>query len=324
MPIEDAREQWSAAVATVKVGATKAEGGSRGSVVTLGGERTLPFLHFEGETPNAPVVAMEVLDARPPDWPKALVDPFADVLDDPARWAARCERDYGAGMICVRLVGTHPDFGRRTPEQAAETVKAVLRAVSVPVMIWGCDVDDTDNLVLPKCCEAARGERCLVGTAKEDNYKTLTAACLADGHALIAESPLDINIAKQVNILCQDAGFPLSDIVIFPTTGALGYGIEYAYSIQERTRLAGLTSDKLLAPPILCDVGFEAWRAKEAKMPPFAAPPDGAADPPGAMWEAATAAVLMQAGAELLVMRHPKAVATIKSMIERLTQVPSN
>jgi acetyl-CoA decarbonylase/synthase complex subunit delta len=318
MPIEDAREQWSAAVATVKVGATKAEGGSRGSVVTLGGERTLPFLHFEGETPNAPVVAMEVLDARPPDWPKALVDPFADVLDDPARWAARCERDYGAGMICVRLVGTHPDFGRRTPEQAAETVKAVLRAVSVPVMIWGCDVDDTDNLVLPKCCEAARGERCLVGTAKEDNYKTLTAACLADGHALIAESPLDINIAKQVNILVSEMGFPMDRIVTYPTTGGLGYGMEYAYSIQERGRLAALSGDKMMSPPVVCQIGVEAWRAKEAKAPTDEAPAWGPAEERGPMWEAMTALTLLQAGCDLLVMRHPKAVALVRQAIGEL------
>jgi acetyl-CoA decarbonylase/synthase complex subunit delta len=115
----------------------------------------------------------------------------------------------------------------------------------------------------------------------------------------------------------------LDDIVMFPTTGALGYGIEYVYSIQERARLAGLTGDKLLSQPVLCDVGLEAWRAKEAKTPPFAST-DEARDEGGAMWEAATAAVLLQAGSELLVMRHPKAVACIKKMIDRLTQVPSH
>lgn len=150
------------------------------------------------------------------------------------------------------------------------------------------------------------------------------AVCLADKHKLLAESPLDINIAKQVNILCQDAGFPLKDMVMFPTTAALGYGIEYVYSIQERSRLAGLGGDKLLAPPVLCDVGFEAWRTKEARMPSFPGTTDDNRDQWGVMWEAATAAVLLQAGAELLVLRHPKAVEYVKKTIDRLWHVSSD
>ncbi|MHC4985463.1 MAG: acetyl-CoA decarbonylase/synthase complex subunit delta, partial [Planctomycetota bacterium] len=136
---------------------------------------------------------------------------------------------------------------------------------------------------------------------------------------LLAESPLDINIAKQVNILCQDAGFPLENIVVFPTTGALGYGIEYVYSIQERGRLAGLSGDPLLSQPVLCDVGFEAWRAKEAKAPPFPSVTDETRNEWGVMWEAATAAVLLQSGVELLVMRHPEAIKNVKNMLDRLT-----
>jgi acetyl-CoA decarbonylase/synthase complex subunit delta len=317
MPI-DAREQWSASVATVCIGATKSEGGSRGRAVTVGGARTLPFLHFEGEIPNPPVIAMEVLDVPPPDWPPSLAQSLGDVLGNPAAWAARCEKEYGARMIALRLMGTHPDFGNRSPEEAARTVKAVLEAVSVPLIIWGCDVDEKDNLVLPKCCEAARGERCLVGTAKEDNYKTLTAACMADGHALISESPLDINIAKQVNILVSEMGFPLDRIVMYPTTGGLGYGLEYAYSIQERGRLAALSGDKMMASPVVCLVGVEAWRAKEAKAATEEVPAWGPAEERGPMWEAMTALPLLQAGCDLLIMRHPRAVALVAKAIAEL------
>lgn len=320
MAIEEPKEKWSSSVATVQIGATKDEGGTRTSAVCLGGETTLPFLHFEGETPNRPVVAMEVLDVAPQDWPEALVQPFADVIGDPARWAAKCVNDYGAQMICLRLEGTHPDFGNKSPDDAAAMVKAVLQAVGVPVMVWGCDVDEKDNLVLPKCSEAAAGERCLLGTAKEDNYKTLTAACMADGHALIAESPLDINIAKQVNILVSEMGFPLERVVMYPTTGGLGYGIEYAYSIQERTRLAALTGDKMMGVPVVCQVGQEAWRAKEAKATTEEAPQWGPGDERGPMWEAMTAISLLQAGSDLLIMRHPKAVALAKKAIDALVQ----
>jgi acetyl-CoA decarbonylase/synthase complex subunit delta len=269
----------------------------------------LPFLHFEGETPNRPAVAMEVQDRAPAEWPEALVQPFADVIGDPAAWAAKCVREYGAELISLRLMGTHPDLGNKGPEDAAATVKAILQAVDVPLVIWGCDVDEKDNLVLPRCSEVAAGERCLLGTVKEDNYKTLTASCMADGHALIAESPLDINIAKQVNILVSEMGFPLDRVVIYPTTGGLGYGIEYAYSIQERGRLAALGGDKMMSPPVVCLIGEEAWRAKEAKAPTEEAPQWGPTEERGPLWEAMTAMTLLQAGCDLLIMRHPKAVS---------------
>lgn len=318
MPIEDPKEKWSATVSTVTIGATPAEGGTRGSTITVGGATTLPSLDYDGEMPYAPVIAMEVLDVVPAEWPEALLAPFADVVDDPAAWAARCVKEYGAQMICLRLQSTHPDFGGRSPDEAAATVKAVLAAVDVPLIIWGCDVDEVDNLVLPKCSEAAKGERCLLGTVKDDNYKTLTASCMADGHALITESPLDINIAKQVNILVSEMGFPLNRVVMFPTTGGLGYGIEYAYSIQERGRLAALSGDKMMASPVICQIGEEAWRGKEAKASTEEAPQWGAAEERGPMWEAMTAVTLLQAGSDILIMRHPKAVALVKRMVAAL------
>ncbi len=318
MPIEDPKEKWSAAVASVTIGATRDEGGTRGSAVTLGGQTTLPFLNFEGVTPNRPVVAMEVQDRYPAEWPEVALAPFADVAHDPAAWAAKCVKEYGADMICLRLMGTHPDFGDHSPDEAAAVVKAVLTAVDVPLVIWGCDVDEKDNLVLPKCSEAAAGERCLLGTVKDDNYKTLTASCMADGHALIAESPLDINIAKQVNIMVSEMGFPTERLVMFPTTGGLGYGIEYAYSIQERSRLAALTGDRMMAAPVICLIGEEAWRGKEAKAPTEETPQWGPAESRGPMWEAMTAVTLLQAGSDLLVMRHPQAVALVKQVIDQL------
>lgn len=321
MAIEDPKEKWSASTAVVTIGATSAEGGTRGNTVTLGGATTLPFLHFDGETPNKPVVAMEVIDMSPPEWPDVLMEPFAGVTDNAAEWAKKCV-EYGADMICLRLESTNPDFGDTSPEAAADTVKQVLAAVSVPLIIWGSGVDEKDNLVLPRCSEAASGERCLFGAAKQENYKTLTVSCLADGHLLITESPLDINIAKQVNILVSEMGFPMDRVVIFPTTGGLGYGIEYAYSIQERGRLAALSGDKMMSPPVICQIGEEAWRSKEAKATAEEAPKWGAAEKRGPMWEAMTAIPLLQAGADIMVMRHPAAVDLVKRTIDELMKKP--
>jgi len=317
MDVPDVKEKWAGKVIEVTIGATPEGGGTRGRTVTIGGAGALPFLGFEGALGRRAAIAVEVWDAGGEAWPEPLRRAYGGAMASPGAWASKAV-EFGADLICLRLVAAHPDAGDRSPAQCAAAVKEVLSAVPVPLIIWGCGVDEKDSEILPAASSAARGENCLLGTAREKNYRTIVAVCLADKHKLIAESPLDINIAKQVNILCQDAGYPVSDVVIFPTTGALGYGIEYVYSIQERGRLAGLGGDKLLAQPVLCDVGFEAWRAKEAKAPPFGGVTDANREEWGVMWEAATAVVLLQAGAELLVMRHPKAIERVRETLGRL------
>jgi len=196
----------------------------------------------------------------------------------------------------------------------------LLKKVDVPLVILGSGDDVKDNLVLPAVAQAAKGERCLIGSAVQDNYKTLAAAVLADGHNIIAESPIDINIAKQLNILISDMGLGIERIVINPTIGALGYGLEYAYSIMERVRLAALSGDKTVATPFICLVAQESWRAKEAKATIDEFPSWGAQSERGIIWEIITATSLIQAGADLLVMRHPKAVEKVNKYIDELME----
>ncbi|MFA5114690.1 MAG: acetyl-CoA decarbonylase/synthase complex subunit delta [Candidatus Omnitrophota bacterium] len=318
MKNEAVLEKWAGKVASVSIGALKQQGGSRKSVINVGGEETLPFLFKEGSIPNRPAIAFEVWDIYPADWPSCLLGAYGDTLKDPLRWARKCTQEYGAGLICLKLQGAHPDLGNKNPEEAASLVRELLKTIDVPLVILGCGDDSKDSAVLPACSEAARGERCLIGDALQDNYKTLTAAVLADGHNIIAESPIDVNIAKQLNILISDMNLPLERIVINPTIGALGYGLEYAYSIMERARLAALAGDKTLAMPFICFAGQESWRAKEARASMAEFPAWGEEGPRGVIWEAVTAAALLQAGADILVMRHPAAVEKINNHIERL------
>lgn len=316
--MELVRENWVNKINTVTIGATKEEGGRRKYSVSIGGESTLPFLFDEGEMPHPPVIAMEVLDSVPEDLPAVLKEPFGDVLDNPVDWAEKCVKEFKAEVISLKLQSIHPDFGDASADYAAELVKEILKKIEVPLIILGCGSDEKDNIVLAKCSEVARGENCLIGQAKQDNYKTLTASCLADGHSIIAESPIDINIAKQLNLLISDMGFSAERIVINPTIGALGYGMEYAYSIMERARLAALMGDKMLAMPFICFVGSEAWRAKEAKTPLKEHPDWGDERKRGVLWETVTATCVLQAGADILIMRHPEAVASVKATIEEL------
>jgi acetyl-CoA decarbonylase/synthase, CODH/ACS complex subunit delta len=317
MIVPDSKEKWSARVNAVTIGATKAEGGSRGHTVTIGGAEGIPFLNFDGQTPNSPAIALDVLDKPPVEWPRPLEEVYGDVWSDPAAWARRV-KELGADLINLRLISTHPDEGNHTPEEAAETVRAVLKAVDLPLIIWGCDVPEKDQAVMPKVAEAAQGEKCLLGAATETEYRTLAAAAQAYGHKLITLAPCDINKSKQVNILVSDTGFPLTDIVIYPTTAALGYGMEYVYSILERGRLAALSGDRLMAQPVILDVGYEAWRAKEARATDGDADAWGPIEDRGPAWEAITATDLLQGGADLLVMRHPKAMAAVRNVVRQL------
>ncbi len=316
MPVPRVADTFKGAVSRVTIGATAEEGGTRTTTITVGGASNVVYGGEPGKLGEKPVIAIDVPDSAPEDWPEALAAQYKDVFDDPAAWAKKAVDEYGADLICLKFDGIHPDKGDLDADHAVKVTKDVLAAVSVPLILWGSGNDAKDNQVMPKVSEAAKGENCLIGTVTEDNYKSLTAIALADSHKIITEAPLDINIGKQVNILVSDMGYPMENIVTFQSTGALGYGIEYSYSIQERQRLATLGGDKMMAMPSVVDVGSEAWRAKEAKSTD--APDWGPAEARGPMWEAATAIVLLQSGTDIIRMRHPRAVATVKNFIKEM------
>jgi acetyl-CoA decarbonylase/synthase complex subunit delta len=307
------QESWKGSINVLTLGT---EGNGR-RTVTIGGHTTLPFLHFEGQT-NPPAIALEVWDMAPKDWAAPLVAAWGDVFNDPVAWAKRGVEELGVDMICLRLVSASPDLADASPAACCKVAEAVADAVPVPLFIWGCDDNAKDNDVLAAVSRALKGRNFLFGMAEEDNYKTLTVSCLADNHAIVALSPLDINIQKQVNILISDMGFPVERIVAYPTTGGLGYGFEYAYSIMERGRLAALSGDKMMATPVMAIIGAETWKAKEANADETMAPQWGALAERGIMWEAITATAFLQAGVDILVMRHPEAITAVKTTIADL------
>jgi acetyl-CoA decarbonylase/synthase complex subunit delta len=267
MPVTlpDVKKTWPNTINTVTLGATKDEGGTRMKKVTVGGATALPFHHFEARCP----ILRRSLWRSGTSLPKIgrMCSRSTSAMSGAIRglWAKKCVEQYGADLICLRLAGCDPVKENRGPQEAAQAVKRVLESVGVPLIVWGTGNDDKDNEIFPAVAEAAAGENCLLGTITEDNYKTLVALCTAYKHKVIAESPCDVNIAKQVNILATDMGFKPEDIVIYPTSAALGYGLEYVYSVMERARLAALRGDKMLSQPMICDIGIEVWGVKEAK-----------------------------------------------------------
>lgn len=293
--------------------------GSGDGAHVVGGETALPFHTFEGAMPHKPAIAMEVFDRAPEGWPEPLVEALGDVLADPAAWARACVDTYGADMICVQLASTDPHGADATPDQAAATVQAVVAAVSVPVVVYGTGNAEKDTEVLKKVAEAVTDTVLALGPATEDNYKAVTAAALGYGHVVIAETPIDVNMAKQLNILMTQMGLPAERILIDPSIGAVGYGIEYAYTVMERLRLAALTqNDSMTQMPMICNLGKEAWRAKEARVGTDEEPAWGDHTKRGVLWEATTAIALTLSGADILVMRHPEAVRLAKTAIDEL------
>ncbi len=288
--------------------------------VTLGGESSYPFHLFEGEMPHPPRIAMEVYDSPPEEWPEAALEPFKDVVHDPAAWAKKCVEAYGAELIALQLVSTDPNGLNRSGDEAAQTTKRVAAAVDVPVIVWGSGSADKDAEVLRKIAETCDGMNLIIGPVVEGNYKQVGAGAIAYKHTAVASSPIDINLAKQLNILLGNLGVPDGQILVDPTTGALGYGLEYTYSVMERDRMAALTQqDERLQFPILCNLAKEVWKTKEAKLNAEEAPLLGNAKKRGILMEAVTAMSLLLAGADILVMRHPEAIKLIREMIAELT-----
>jgi len=293
--------------------------GNGPKAVTIGGGTSYPFYLFEGEMPHPPRIAMEVYDTPPEDWPETALEPFKDVVNDPVAWAKKCIDTYGAELITLQLVSTDPNGLNRSAEEAAATVKKVATSINVPLIVWGSSNAEKDGEVLRKVAEVCDGLNLIIGPVVESNYKQVGAGAIGYKHAAIASSPIDINLAKQLNILLGNLGIPDGQIVVDPTTGGLGYGIEYTYSVMERDRMAALTQqDERLQFPIICNLAKEVWKTKEAKASAEEAPSLGDPQKRGILMEAITATMLLLAGADVLVMRHPDAIKLVREMISDL------
>ena len=319
MPVstEIPTEKWAGKVREVTLGATATEGGTRTRTVTVGGETSLPFLHFEGEFPHPPAIAIEVQDGYPSDWSTTLLNAWGDVANDPAAWAKKAE-EAGADIIMLKLRGEDADGNQTTPTQVAETVKNVLGATGLPLIILGPGQAELDNELLIAAAEAAAGERVALGLCEDKNYRTIAAAALAHDQLVVASSPIDVNIAKQINILLTDMAIRLDRILMDPTTGALGYGIEYTYSVMERLRLAALQGDRMTQQPMFCLTGQESWRQKESKAGEGVPEEWGDFEKRGITWEVLTGTTLLHAGADIVLIRHPESVKQVREAIGKL------
>jgi len=311
MPIEIPKDKWTGSIRAITIGATSAEGGTRAKTVTIGGETTMPYLQFEAPTPNKPVIAIEIKSRKPEDWSPLLAEAWGEAMADPAQWAKKAE-EAGADIIVLAL--TVED----TVEDAVKAVKSVLDATGLPLIVWGPGQAEKDNELLVPVSEATKGEQLVLGICEDKNYRTIVATAMANGHLVQARTPMDVNLSKQLNILISDMGMPKERILMDPTTGALGYGIEYGYSVMERLRLAALQGDAMTQSPMIVTPGFEAWKTKEAKVGEGVPETWGEWKARAIHWETLTAIALVESGADVVVLRHPESVKRIKDAVEEL------
>lgn len=313
MGFELKKESYSGGIKAISIG-------KGDSAITVGGQTCYPFYTFEGSMPNKPKIAMEIWDMAPEDWPEPVMAYFKDVFSDPAAWAQKCVEKFGAEAIVLQLKSADPNDKNASPESVAETVLKVIKAIKVPLIVWGCGNPAKDETVLKVVAEKCQGYNLVMGPVEEKNYKGVGAAAMGYGHAVISSSPIDVNLAKQVNILLENLGMPMDRVIVDPTTGGLGYGMEYSYSVMERLTMAAMVQgDEKLQFPMINNLGNEVWKCKEARQKAADAPLLGDPEKRGVMMEAIGAVSYLLAGSSLLIMRHPEAIRLTKEFIEALS-----
>ena len=317
MPVEIPLDKWVGAVQTCTIGATASEGGTRSSKITVGGQKTMPFLNFESLTPHRPVIAVQIRDYYPAEWSQLLLQTWGEDAQDPARWAKAAEAT-GADLIVLSLSLADRTGNPNTPQAAVSAVKAVLNSTGLPLIVLGPGQPEIDNELLVPIAEATKGECIVLGICEDKNYRTIVAAALANGHLVSARTAMDVNLAKQLNILIKDMGMPMDRILMDPTTGALGYGMEYGYSVMERLRLAALQGDKMMQLPMIVTPSDEAWKTKEAKVGEGVPSAWGSWKERAINWEVVTAVTLVESGADIIVLRHPDSVRRVRDAIDEL------
>lgn len=284
--------------------------------IKIGGQNCFNFHKFEGEIPNSPIISFEITDTEPNDWDEVSLSPFKDVVGDPLSWCKKCIEEFDAKILTVHLKSGDPNGENRSVDEIGKTVEKIVKEIDIPLIFWGCENNEKDKEILRRVAEISQGKNVAIGPCVDKNYKQIGAAVIGYGHNVIASTPIDVNLAKQLNILLIELGVPENRIIMDPTTGALGYGIEYTYSVMERDRIASLIQgDDKLGFPMFCFLSKEVWKIKELTIPEEIEPKIGKIKERGIMWESITAILLLLAGADIVVIRHPESAKIINDLI---------
>ena len=288
--------------------------------IKLGGENTLPFYSFDGETGNKQAVGIQISDVYPESWLDSYKEMYKDVANNTVDWAKYVELNTEADFICLKLESADPNGLDKSPEECAEVAKKVVESIKLPLVIAGCGNHEKDGKVFEKVAQSLEGYNCLFLSATEDNYKTVGASTgMAYSHKVGAESSVDINLAKQLNVLLTQLGVKSENVVMNVGSSTVGYGYEYVASTMDRIRLAAFgQNDKTLQMPIITPVSFESWHVKESIASEEDEPTWGCVEQRGINIEVSTAVSSLVGGANAVILRHPKSIETVKELVSEL------
>ena len=312
MPFKPIPQKFNSAIREITIGAGD-------KPLVLGGEQVLPFCSFDGEIKNPPCVGVEISD-QGPDRNIPGIASFYAGADSIADTAGKASQMPGAKFVCLVLDGADPNGQNKSVEECVKLCKEVADRVSLPLVIHGSGSFEKDKELLPKIAEALQGKNVLLLSAKEENYKSIAVAAVqAYNQKIGAESSVDINLAKQLNVLITQLGIPAGTSVMNAGTAAAGYGFEYVASTIERIKGAALAqNDVMLQLPIITPLGADAWGVKETMVSEEDFPEWGPQEQRGISMEITTAVAALAAGSNAVSLRHPESVAAVSKLISEL------
>lgn len=288
--------------------------------IVIGGENVLPFYTFDAPMANSPKIAVEIRDTAMEGETMPGMLAFYEGCTTVAEMAKRAETMEGASAICLHFESADPNGANKSVEECVEIAKSVAEVVEMPIIIMGCKNIDKDAQIFSACSEALQGKNILVLSSREENYKTVGASAgLAYNQKVGAESAVDINLAKQLNVLLSQLGVPAASVCMNLGSSAAGYGYEYLSSTLDRVKAAALAqNDAMLQMPIVTPVSTETWGVKEAMLSEAEAPEWGPVEERGIEMEVCTASACLVGGSNVVIMRHPASIATISKFIDSL------
>lgn len=294
--------------------------GTGDKAVTLGGENVFPFYGFDGSQGNGPKIGVEITDLGLDGEPDGVKEYYAgcSTIGEMAKKAAEMP---GGDFVVLRLAGGDPNGLNKSTEELVNIAKEVADATDAALVIEGSHNVEKDTELLPALAAALQGKNVVLMSAKDENYKSVGAAAgLAYGQVVGAESAVDINLAKQLNVVMMQLGIPANKIVMNTGSAAAGYGFDYTISTFDRVRAAALgQDDKQLQMPIITPVASETWSVKESTASEEDADEGwGPREARGISMEVQTAAACLVSGTDAVILKHPQSVATISKMIKEL------
>ena len=312
MPFTGKSGKFNAAIRTVEIG-------TGDKAVKLGGENVLPFYTFDAPIENAPKIGVLITDMGLENEVAGIKDYYAGATTF-AEIAKKAEEMPGADFVVLRFEGADPNGENRSVEDCVAIAKEVGDAITAPLVIEGCKNVEKDAELFSKVAEALQGKNVLILSAREENYKAVAAAAgLAYGQKVGAGSAVDINLAKQLNVLIGQLGVDQANVVMNVGSAAAGYGFEYVVSTMDRVKAAALAQgDVQLQMPIMTPVADEAWNVKEAMASEADMPEWGSQEERGIDMEVETAAAVLASGSNAVILKHPTSVATISKLIKAL------